>query len=151
MDEDAYRELYRTVNERRCAFEKALLTRLFGCEKLIKANIAEREAVGCSDGSAQQRCQRLLERMQRSAAFVFKRTEMAGPLPHAQEIRVQCGGLLGLQQLIQGESQSSGVADIHDLVRRAAAEYEGLDALPYGTLARSITSYQGRRPRRRRP
>ncbi|NIP71989.1 MAG: hypothetical protein GWO16_02670 [Gammaproteobacteria bacterium] len=139
------------MNERRCVFEKALLTRRFGCQKLTTTNIGEREAVGCSDGSAQQQCRRLLEHMRRNAAFVLKRTGMPGPFPHAHEIRVQCGGLLGLKQLICGESESDSLADIHALVRRTAAEYEDLDALPYRTLVRSIARYQGRRPRRRRP
>ena len=40
MDEEEYRDLYHSVNRLRCVFEKAILTRMFACENLVKTNIA---------------------------------------------------------------------------------------------------------------
>ncbi len=60
MDEQEFKEIYDAVNDRRCVFEKAALTRMFACEKLIRMNIAEREAAGCSNGAAQNQCSECL-------------------------------------------------------------------------------------------
>lgn len=146
MDENEFREVYRNVNELRCVYEKAALTRRFGCEKLVKMNIAEREAAGCSDIHAQRRCDALQELLRRNAAFALHLTHVSGPLPHGKEVKVQCGGLLGLQRTIQ-EGEQSGVANIYALIEQALTLYGDLESLPFGEIVKSVTHYQGRRRR----
>lgn len=149
MDEQEFKEIYGVVNERRCIFEKAALTRMFACEKLIRMNIAEREAAGCSNPAAQVQCAQLLERLRQSAAFALKLTHVSGPLPHAKELKVQCGGLLGLQHTVEGESDARGVPNVYGLIEMAKQDYGELAAFPYQEMVKSVTRFQGRRPRRR--
>lgn len=149
MDEQEFKEIYHAVNDRRCVFEKAALTRMFACEKLIRMNIAEREAAGCCNPAAQARCDQLLEQLRRNAAFALKLTHVSGPLPHAKELKVQCGGLLGLQRCVEGASEARGVANIFGMVESAIATFGELDDFPYQDIVQSVAHFQGRRPRRR--
>ncbi len=149
MDEQEFKEIYDAVNDRRCVFEKAALTRMYACEKLIRMNIAEREAAGCSNGAAQTQCNEMLERLRQNAAFSLKLTHVSGPLPHAKELKVQCGGLLGLQRNLEPDNSTAGVDNIFGLIEAAKVAYGALTALPFQEIVKSITAFQGRRPRRR--
>lgn len=148
MDEEEFKEVYHSVNALRCVFEKAVLTRRFACEKLVRINIAEREAAGCTDPAAQRQCSEVLEQLRGAAAFALKLTHVSGPLPHAREIKVQCGGLLGLQETVSAATTGDSVPNIFALIIAARNEYGGLNRLPLQQIVQSVTRYQGRRKRR---
>lgn len=150
MDEQEFKEVYQSVNESRCVFEKAILTRRYGCDYLRKINIAEREAAGCQNPAALQQCQQLLQLLRRNAAFALKLTHISGPLPHAKEIKVQCGGILGLRQALgQPGNESTEPINIHGCLRQALEAFGSLDELPYDEIVKSITHFEGRRRRRK--
>jgi hypothetical protein len=88
--------------------------------------------------------------MRRNARFALQLTQAEGPLPHNKEIRVQTGGLLGLQKLLRPEqANSDSVVNIHGLVEQAISEYRELEALPYDRIVQAIVSFQGRKKRGR--
>ena len=150
MDEKEYKEVYHSVNELRCVFEKAILTRRFACEHLHKINIAEREAASCQNPPAQQQCEQLLSLLRKNAAFALKLTHVHGPLPHAKEIKVQCGGLIGLHKLVgTGSSDPAEPISIHACVEQAVTEFNSLETLPYPEIIQSITQFEGRRKRKK--
>lgn len=149
MDEVEYRDLYHSVNQRRCIFEKAILTRRFGCCKLVKINIADREAAACSDGLSQSTCQDLLNLLRKNATFAIHTTGSHQPLPHAKEIKVQCGGLTGLAYTLHPDDElPSGVADIHACIEQAKNTFGDLDNFPYADIVKVISHYEGRKKRR---
>lgn len=153
MDESEYKEVYHSVNALCCVFEKAVLTHRYNCEKVSLINIAEREAIGCTDPEAQKQCLKLLGLFRENAAFSLKMTRIGGKLPHAREIRIQCGGLNGLQETLPDSSpekanskqKTTGVENIHGLVNTTANVYQGLDKLPFQEIIKSITAYTGRK------
>ncbi len=149
MDEHEYREIYYSLNSNRCVFEKALLTRRFGCSQVARINIGEREAAGCSNMNALDTCTRLLDQMHSNANFALGMTHVNGPLPHAREMKVQCGGLLGLESVIYETEHPDGTMDIFGLIAKAIHIYEQLDQLPYSLLVKHIVHFEGR-PRRSR-
>lgn len=149
MSEDEFRATYRTVNPQRCCFEKTVLARRAGCHLARRLNIGEREGVACSLGVAQQRCNQLLEQLRSNALFALGLTRIDGQLPHAKEVKVQTGGLIGLQQLFSPDTAIDAVIeDIHQLLEQANTIYPDLTALPYATLARTIVKFEGR-PRKK--
>lgn len=149
MDESEYKEVYQSVNKLRCIFEKAILTRRYNCEKVIRINIAEREAAGCDDQTAQQQCHKLLRLLRKNATFSLKMTHIKGPLPHAKEIKIQCGGLNGLQHTLANSlSASINTANIHGLIQVAIKNFLTLDELPFQEIVKSITAYEGRKRRK---
>jgi hypothetical protein len=151
MDESEYRDLYHSVNQLRCCFEKAMLTRRFGCAKLVKINIADREAAACADQNAQAECKALLGLLRKNAAFALKTASTHNALPHAKEIKAQCGGIIGIAHVLQTEDEPpTGVDDIHACIQQAIQTYGSLEQLPYPEIVKTITHFEGRKKRNRR-
>lgn len=150
MEEREYQSTYQALNQRRCVYEKAINARRCSCEQAARFHLADREGVACKSDEGNQMCTELLDTMRRNARFSLHLTHANGPLPHAKEIRVQVGGLLGLQQLLHPESSGADkVSNIHGLAREALDRYTRFRDLPYDVIVKAIVSYQGRRKHRR--
>lgn len=144
-NEHAYKATYDEMVTLACPFEKAILSRCADCSLARKLNIAEREAVACSMASASENCMEMHDLMRRNALFALKLSQQPAVLPHAKEIRIQCGGLLGLGRLIDPDVSRSN--DIQVLVARLQAQYESLAALPWSEVVKEISAFEGRRRR----
>ena len=153
MDNDAFRDTYRAVNTRACVFEKTILTSNGACSLAQKFCIAEREGVRCAADQALADCTELLSTLRRQARFALKTpagggTPDAAALPHTKAMRIQVGGLRGLQAALTPDQPIPvRIADIHDTVRTALVRFGGLDALPFQDIIKQIAAYQGRRRR----
>lgn len=149
MDETEYRQTYREVNTRKCVFEKAINSRRCTCSVSERFNLADREGVACRSAEALARCQALLESLRNNASFALQMTRICGPLPHAREIKVQVGGMLGIQQVLDTEKAGSeSVQDIDGLVRQALSRFGDVAALPYDEIVKAIVRFEGRLRRR---
>ena len=147
MDEGEYKKTYDRIRELGCPYEKALLGRQCGCAMGRRFNLAEREGVFCTSWTARNNCEKLLRLLREKARFALGLTAITGPLPHAKEIRIQMGGLAGLQRAVQPDTPATRVEDIHALVRAAQACFNGLEELPFSDIMKAVASYQGRRRR----
>jgi hypothetical protein len=146
LDENAYRDTYDTVNPLQCVFERAILRRCCGCQHAIRRYIAEREAAGCKDAAAHALCTELKQQMRHAAAFTLKLAHPDEPLPHGKQLKLQCGGLLGIAQLM-AENTLADVADIYAALSSAINKYGSLEQLPYQDIIQAIRAYEPR-PRR---
>jgi hypothetical protein len=146
MEESEFKKTFRSVNDAPCVFAKAILRRCCACSRSQKLFIAEREAVACKSPGGRQRCEEVLEVLRGKAAFALKLQQIDAPLPHAKELKVQCGGMLGVQESLTRESAEI-VSDIHQLLENAFIEYGSADTLPYSEVVRAITSFQPRNKR----
>ncbi len=147
MDESAFRQARQAVVGHPCPFEKALLAGCGSCTLAQRRHIAEREAVACREGDARRACAELLGLLRRNAAFALRLQSTDTQLTHAQEARVQCGGLAGLQRVLDGTEK---VGDVGTLVRAAGRSHNGMDGLPWPAIMQSLAAWQPRR-RTRRP
>ncbi|AFL72784.1 hypothetical protein [Thiocystis violascens] len=149
MDSDAFRSTYRAINERFCPYEKAILTNQCACSLANKFCLAEREGVQCGSDPAQARCLELLERLRQQARFALKSTATSGALPHAKAMRIQVGGLRGIQAALTPEEPAPMfIEDIRATVEKAIARFGALDRLPFPLIMQQIAAYRGR-PRSR--
>lgn len=146
MDEDKYRETYRSVNPLQCPFEKTLNSRRCQCEKMEKIHLADRECVGCTDKQAWQNCHDFLELLRKNALFALKLTEIEGPLPHGKEIKVQNGSIIGLHKLLNQSEETK--PDIYKLLDQALTEYQLFEKLPLDQLMQSIVHFKARETRK---
>ncbi len=146
MEENEFKKTYRTVNNAPCIFAKAILRRCCACSRSQKLFIAEREAVACKSPGGRQRCEEVLEVLRDKATFALKLSHIDSPLPHAKELKVQCGGMLGLEASLT-QQVSEVVGDIHQLLEKAFAQYGAAETLPYTEVVRTITAYQSRKKR----
>lgn len=141
-NEDAYRDARKSVNPTPCAFEKGVLARCIACSQAEKHLLAERETVNCGDAAAQVRCAELRALLRGHSAFALKISRMGPPLPHAKELKIQCGGLKGLQKSISGDDT---VTDAFNLVSQAVQQYGALESLPYSEIVQGVVHFEGRR------
>ena len=159
MEENEYRETYQEINTLPCIFERAILVRCAGCGQARRLYLAEREAVACRSIDAQLDCAQLLELMHDNARFVLRQPSIDAPLPHAKEVRVQCGGIRGLGDLVdarndagqQTDKELAGAENIHALIRLARQRYGNLQALPFQDIVLGISRWQSRRRGKRPP
>jgi hypothetical protein len=131
------------------------------CEQAKKLFLAEREAYACNSESAQQQCFKLLEHLRSNARFSLQVTQINGPLPHAKEIKVQAGGLYGLQQLLShqdvaqtdilhdddakfGEQaqEHAPIENAYATISEAVTKYKNLDSIPYNELVKAIVNFK---------
>jgi hypothetical protein len=148
MEEQQYKDTYQAVNERRCVFEKTINSRRSTCSKSVRFHLADREGVSCKSASGNALCTELLARMRSNARFALHITHADGPLPHAKEIRVQTGGLLGLQGLVCPPlEERQNVEDIITILDMALQRFSSLEQLPYDIIVQGVVKFEGRRKR----
>ncbi|HSJ47584.1 MAG TPA: hypothetical protein VLA26_01945 [Gammaproteobacteria bacterium] len=149
MDEQEFRSTYHAVNGLRCVFEKSILSRRSQCSRCTRFHLADREGAACSSPAAQNRCLDLLIRLREKAIFALRITHIEGELPHAKEIRVQTGGLLGLQRALTPDTTPDTIEDIDALISAVLLRHGDLESLPYPEIMQAVVRFEGR-PRRKR-
>ena len=151
MDEQQYRDTYHSINERRCVFEKTINSRRCTCDKSRRFHLADREGIACTSTAANALCRELLDQMRSKARFALHLTSADAPLPHAREIKVQTGGLLGLQELLHPEmAGAENVENAIGLIDAALTRFGSLGNLPYDIMVQAIVKFEGRKKRPRR-
>jgi hypothetical protein len=134
-----------------CPFEHAILTSRFSCNQSRKILIAHKEGIACTHPPARLSCMHLIEHLKRGARFTLQLSDIAQPLPHGKDMKLKCGGLLGLQHLLNPAAGAArGVEDIHALVQQALEHYGHINAIPCEDLLGEIAAYKLRHKRRSR-
>lgn len=144
MDEHSYRQTSQQINPLPCVFEKALLCQAAVCEAAQRLALAEREMVACRAPLVRAACGQLLALLRKNSAFALKLKDTQRILPHAMMMKIQCGGLIGLKDLLDPDAHAP---DVLKLVQRAQAEYAGLDELPFSRIVQGVAHWQIRRRR----
>lgn len=151
MDQEMFRQAYQAINERFCPYEKTLLTRNGDCSRAERFCIAEREGVRCNDDAAQARCEAFLALARQNARFALKATDQRTALPHAKAMRVQVGGLRGLQVALTPDRPAPvHIPDIDRLLAEASARFGDLATAPFQPIIQQIAAFQGRKRSGRR-
>lgn len=145
LNEQAYKDAYDGAVRLPCPFEKAILSRCADCDKAHKFNIAEREAAACNAPVARENCLMLHGLLHQNAAFTLKLIRPGEPLPHAKELKIQCGGLLGTRQLFEPEALVTG--NIHGLIGEVQERFGSMSDVPYLEVVKAISAYEARRRR----
>lgn len=144
-NESAYKQARDTAIALPCPFERALLSRCANCGKSRKLLLAEREAISCTEQVANELCLRFHHALHANARFALH-MDPSQPWPFGKEIRAQCGGILGLMEVLDIDG-SFGSGDIAQLVATGIERYGDITALPYSEIMRAIVHYE---PRKRR-
>jgi hypothetical protein len=143
MEESEYKSTYDEITRIACVFEKALTNNQCRCSYSQHFWLADREGYSCKSASASTQCARLLEKLRETSRFSLKLATVGNQLPHNMDIRVQAGGLSGMQKLY-GDKAVSKVSDVRQLVEVAMTREGTLDDLPYSEIIKSIAEYKTR-------
>lgn len=136
------------MEEHKCAFSNTLVTNQFGCEKGAQVTRRGGPDVVCASDEAHQQCEKLFQRMKQTALPAFGVEDDLLSMPHSVQMKIQFGGLLGLQRLHdKGADESAVVKNIHGLVGQAIGKHGGLDAIPCQAFVEDMTSYKLKRRR----
>jgi hypothetical protein len=151
MEEKEYKDTYHSINQRRCVFEKTINSRRCTCKQSRRFHLADREGITCKSASGKALCIEFLNSMRSNARFALHLTSADAPLPHAREIKVQTGGLLGLQGLIYPHrATDSNIDNAIGLIAAAIEKYGRLEDLPYDIIVQAIVKFEGRKRRPRK-
>lgn len=131
MDETEYRQILAGSIPHLCPFEKSILTNCADCSQAEKHHVAEREVVACSDAASHVLCTALHDSFRRNFTFALGKLHIDGPQPHAQEMRMQCGGLKALQLLQDGSDE---IRDVAGLLQLAQQNYGSMADYPYSKI-----------------
>ena len=146
MEESEYKSAYSEIASNRCEFEKALTHNKASCKLARHFWLADREGYACSSSEASANCREMLLKLRENSRFVLKLQQTSDKLPHNMEIRVQVGGMQGIQALLEDAMHS--IEDINTLVTQAVNKYGGVAALPYSEIVPFVSRYQGRKSRK---
>lgn len=149
MDEDQFRATYHKINPTRCIFEKAHTNRRCNCQQRRRFVLATREGIACNSESSLERCTTFLNILRDSSRFALKITMVNGPLPHNKELRVQAGGTLALQKILEPNANSETTENIDQLLNLALLEYGSLKDIPYNELIKGVLTYKVRSKKRK--
>jgi len=141
MDEDNFRSTYKQLNPDRCCFEKSITAKRCSCQYAIKFLLASREGVKCNNQESKQKCLSFLSLLRDHAKFALKQTKIDGPLPHKKEIKIQVGGLLGLQGAV-GMPNEKTVSNIILLLKSALSHYQTIEKYPYDDIIQSVVNFE---------
>lgn len=144
-NEEAYRLARDSAIALACPFERALLSRCVGCFKARRLLLAEREAVSCTEQIACELCQSFHAALHQNARFSLH-ADPDQPWPFGKEIRAQCGGVLGLRQVL--DLPDSEETDVAGLLNAGLEQFGSIDRFPYSDIMRAVVHYE---PRRRPP
>lgn len=133
------------MHEQRCPFERVILSTQFSCTESHKYFYAHKEGISCKNPPARINCKLLVEYLKQNSKFALKQSPSAdGKLTHGQEMKLKCGGLQGLQNILGTEQ------DIHTLVNIALKKSNELKDLPWEQLLAAVQAYKVRRGKSQR-
>ena len=94
---------------------------------------------------AHELCEAFLGQLRHAARFALHLSETPSALPHAQELKLQHGGLLGLQATLEPDTATAQtVPNVYGLLSAALTHYHTIEDLPYASCLKAIASFKGR-------
>ncbi len=139
------------MSELICPFSSTLVQEDFACpnaKPIVRRGGAE---IACTAGQSHGRCRQLFQRMKDVALPEFGVEDDLLMMPHSVLVKIQYGGLLGLQGMLgTPTAPGSVVGDIDRLIATAVGRFGSVDAIPCEDLGDAIVNYKlpGRRKRK---
>jgi len=125
-----------------CPFERAVQTVHFSCAQSQRTFIGEKENIICTNLNARTSCIELVKLLKKNARFALKLSKHTSVLTHGQEMKLKCGGIKGIQALL---NKPASAHDIYSLIEDVISEYGALTKLPFPEIMRVVSEYRLRR------
>jgi hypothetical protein len=107
--------------------------------------------IHCGSAQALQRCQRLYEHLKAVGLPAFGMEDDLAKTPHNVYLKIQYGGLLGLQALSNTAAVVEGkIADIHGLIDAVTRGDEGTEDFSFYELTPYMLNLKTKRRRTRK-
>lgn len=120
-----------------CVFSKALVARAARCDLSQRTCSGDGEGLTCTSPGARASCGTLATLLHERARSALRLPPPGRPLIHVHALRLQCGGLAALQQVLASDS-----GDVHRLVSGARERHGALADLPWEPLVAAAAQWQ---------
>lgn len=126
-----------------CPFRKTILGGTCQCSRAEMAHLPTGCSVICTSLNAFGQCEQFLDHLINAAQFALHYVDGTDSLTHGKLMKVQHGGLKGLQVLINDSGQA--VEDIYGLLNDAITRYVAVEMIPVEALLPYIKAHQNKR------
>ncbi len=130
-----------------CPFSKPIIGQWCACQHSALAERCAGKLYCDAADSLRPSCLHLEALLKQHSRFVLGRLDEAGELTHAQSMKIRCGGVLGMQRLLQ--PTATGAPQVPELILAAKAEFNSLDQFPFDRIMQDIRSFSHRSSRRK--
>lgn len=139
------------MEDLKCPFRRVLLPGDFGCRHARAVTRREGPDIACQAPQTQPLCEAVLAALKGVGLPALGYTDDLTELPHGVAMKVQMGGLLGLQKLAGATAvgDSAAVEDVGPLVEAAVGHYGGAGSIPCAQVVSDMSAFQLRRRRGR--
>ena len=137
------------MNNDHCIFALPQITEDFACQH---GELVTRRAgpdVACHSETMCRLCSEVYEQFKIAGLAAFEYEDDLTQVPHSVWTKIQYGGLLGLQALLEMPSQPSKVENIAAVIERAVQQYQQLEQLPYQAIVPAMQEFRIKRRRAR--
>jgi hypothetical protein len=131
-----------------CPFSATLARNDFSCARATQVIRRGGAEFACQSQTAHTRCRQLFEHCKQAVLPKLGVEDDLTMMPQSVLVKIQFGGLLGLQRSIPGQPpEATRVDDIDALIAAAAGHFAGIESIPYDLLVDDIIAWK--LPRRR--
>ena len=131
------------MEEHKCPFQVPQIKKDFACTLGVEVTRRDGAAVVCRSDSASRHCCQLYEHLKQVGLDAFGVKDDIAKVPQSLYIKIQYGGLLGLQRLLGDTRQD--IVDISSLLTQLHAQYGGIENIPCEQVKTDIESHKVRR------
>jgi hypothetical protein len=136
------------MTDLKCAFSAPLIAGDFACAAADQVTRRGGPDIACRSQAGNAGCAQLLALLKAAALPVFGVDDDLLAMPHSVLVKIQYGGLLGLQRQLQPGPAAVRVDDIQALVQQARSAFGDLARVPCQDLVESMTGHTVKRRRR---
>ncbi|MFV2059368.1 MAG: hypothetical protein ACC653_01720 [Gammaproteobacteria bacterium] len=135
-----------TQNDK-CAFSNTLITGHYSCSNATSVVRRGGNEISCGVIDASRKCENIYNKLKEIAAPVFDVDDDLLTMPHGIMVKIQHGGLLGLNTIVNGDSDNT-ISDISKLILATENKFNDFNDFPYESTINFMTSYKVRSRRK---
>ena len=128
-------------DETLCPFSKPIIGQWCQCPYAILAERCSGKMVCSRANDLLASCRQLSTLLHQRSLFVLGLKPSVEELTHAQSLKVRCGGLLGMQRVLQLNEERPNVPE---LISQAESRYASLDEFPYSEIVPDMRDFSHR-------
>ncbi|MGB5438354.1 MAG: hypothetical protein WBN90_01705 [Gammaproteobacteria bacterium] len=134
-----------------CPFSATLVKDDFGCRRAGRIIRRGGSEIACDSADAWRRCSGLFQKLKDTALPAFGVEDDLLQVPHGVLVKIQFGGLLGVQRISGATATgANGISDIDALLESSIRAHGSVDSIPFSSLCEDMTAYKlARRGKRR--
>ena len=128
----------------KCAFSGALIGKQYGCQFALEVTRREGPSIACTSAAMHEKCAALIVELKAAALPQFGYEDDLTQMPHSVLMKIQMGGLAGLQKQMLAVGKIDNIAH---LVSDAEQRYGNFSGIPYANFVQEIVDFKVRRRR----